>query len=537
MFDLVLRNGLVVDGTGNPWFKADVGIKDGKIGDIGRSLSPESDEVLDVGHHVVAPGFIDMHTHSDFSLLVSPYAESKIRQGVTTEVVGNCGSSAAPLNDFLKEEIRKTSPVLEEAKLQLDWSTVDEYLERLKRNKTAINVVPLVGNGNIRALVLDFDARKPTKRELEEMRGHVRRAMQDGAFGLSSGLIYPPSCYADTEELVELCRAVAEFGGIYTSHIRGEGHNLVDSVREAVRIGEESGVPVEISHHKASGKSNWGKVKQTLEVIEQARSRGVDVTCDVYPYVAGSTGLDALLPAYAWEGGVEALIRRLRNPKTRQKLRHDMEEAESDLTRAANWNSVMISYCKGHRDYEGKRISEISKLRKKDPYDLVFDLLIEEAASVAIVIFTMSERDMRTVLGHSTSMIGSDSAAIAPYGVLGKGKPHPRAYGTFPRVLGEYVRKRKTLTLENAIRKMTSLPARRLGLRDRGIIERGMWADITVFDPETVMDKATYADPHQYPSGIRYVIVNGEVTIENGQHRKALNGRILRLHTTMSQGA
>jgi len=535
MFDLVLKNGLLVDGTGNSWFKANVGVKDGRIDEIGELLSIESKQILDVKCLVVAPGFIDMHTHSDFSLLINPYAESKIMQGVTTEVVGNCGSSAAPLNDFLKEEIRKTTPVLEEAKLKLDWLTMDDYLRRLEKSKSAVNVVPLVGNGNIRALVLGIDARKPTKREFEEMRGNLTEAMQDGAFGLSSGLIYPPSCYADTKELAELCRVVADFGGIYASHIRGEGDNLIDSVKEAIEIGEKSGVPVEISHHKASGESNWGKVKQTLEMIDQARSRGVDVTCDVYPYLAGSTGLDALLPTYAWEGGVEKLVQRLRNPKTRQKLRRDMEEGKSGLLRAEGWNSVMISYCKGHRDYEGKFISEISKLKKTDPYDFVFDLLIEEKASVAIVLFTMCEKDMRTVLRHHTSMIGSDSSATSPYGVLGKGKPHPRAYGTFPRVLGEYARKRKVLTLENAVRKMTSFPARKLKLKDRGLIKERMWADITVFDPRKVVDKATYAEPHQYPVGIKYVIVNGIVAMENGQHTKALNGKVLRFHTTKKQ--
>jgi N-acyl-D-amino-acid deacylase len=287
-------------------------------------------------------------------------------------------------------------------------------------------------------------------------------------------------------------------------------------------------VPVEISHHKASGKSNWGKVKQTLEMIDQARSRGADVTCDVYPYLAGSTGLDALLPPYIWEGGVEKLVQRLKNPETRQKLRHEMEEGKSSLLQAEGWNSVMISYCKGHRDYEGRFISEISKLEKTDSYDFVFDLLIEEKASVAIVLFTMSEKDMRTVLKHHASMIGSDSSATAPYGVLRKGKPHPRAYGTFARVLGEYVRKREILTLENAIRKMTSLPAGKLKLKDRGLIKEGMWADITVFDPRKIADKATYSEPQQYPAGIKYVIVNGTVTMEKGQHIKASNGKVLR---------
>lgn len=528
MFDLVLKNGFVVDGTGNSRFKADVGIKDGRIDKIGTLSSPESNEILDFRRLVVAPGFIDMHTHSDFSLLINPYAESKIMQGVTTDVVGNCGSSAAPLNEFLKDEIRKTAPVLEEAELELDWLTMGDYLRRLEKSRPAVNVVPLVGNGNIRALVLGMDARKPTKREFEEMRSHLTKAMQDGAFGLSSGLIYPPSCYADTSELIELCKVVAKFGGIYTSHIRGEGDSLIDSVKEAIEIGDKSGVPVEISHHKASGKSNWGKVKQTLEMIDQARSRGADVTCDVYPYLAGSTGLDALLPPYIWEGGVEKLVQRLKNPETRQKLRHEMEEGKSSLLQAEGWNSVMISYCKGHRDYEGRFISEISKLEKTDSYDFVFDLLIEEKASVAIVLFTMSEKDMRTVLKHHASMIGSDSSATAPYGVLRKGKPHPRAYGTFARVLGEYVRKREILTLENAIRKMTSLPAGKLKLKDRGLIKEGMWADITVFDPRKIADKATYSEPQQYPAGIKYVIVNGTVTMEKGQHIKASNGKVLR---------
>jgi N-acyl-D-amino-acid deacylase len=529
LFDLVLKNGIVVDGTGNPWFKADIGIKDRHISDIGKLPSSKSKEVLDAKGLVVTPGFIDMHAHSDFSLLINPLAESKVRQGVTTEVIGNCGSSAAPLNDFLKEEIKKTSPVLEEAKLKLDWSSMDEYLKELERNGIALNVVPLVGNGNIRALVMACDSRRPSKSELEKMKGALAETMKEGAFGLSSGLIYPPSCYADTEELIELCKVVAKYGGIYTSHIRGEGETLIDSVREAIRIGEKAGVPVEISHHKASGKSNWGKVKQTLKMIDEARSTGVDVTCDVYPYLAGSTGLDALLPTYAWEGGVEKLVERLKNPGIRNRLRQEMKEGQSSIFRASDWNTIMIAYCKRHREYEGKTIAEIVKQKGIDPFDFVFDLLIEEKASVAIVIFMMCERDMRVVLRHSVSMMGSDSSATAPYGVLGRGKPHPRTYGTFPRVLGEYVRRKKLLTLENAVRKMTSFPAQKLRLRDRGLIREGMWADVTVFNPEKIGDKATYAKPHQYAVGIRYVIVNGNVVIANGKHTRKLPGKALRL--------
>jgi len=523
-----VKNGIVVDGTGNPWFKADVGIRNGRISGIGELSSSESKEVLDAKGLVVAPGFIDMHAHSDFSLLVNPLAESKVRQGVTTEVIGNCGSSAAPLNDFLKEEIRETSPVLEEAKLELDWSSMDEYLKRLERNSIALNVVPLVGNGNVRALVMGYDSRRPSRSELEKMKEVLAETMEEGAVGLSSGLIYPPSCYADTRELIELCK-VAQYGGIYTSHIRGEGETLIDSVREAIEIGKKAGVPVEISHHKTSGKSNWGKVKQSLKIIDEARSIGVDVTCDVYPYLAGSTGLDALLPPHAWEGGIEKLVGRLKNRTTRKRLRREMEEGRSNLFRAGGWGTIMIAYCKRHREYEGKTIAEITEQKKIDPFDFVFDLLIEEKASVAIVLFTMCERDMRTVLRHSVSMIGSDSSSTAPYGVLRKGKPHPRTYGTFPRVLGEYVRRKKLLTLEDAVRKMTSFPAQKLRLKDRGLVKKGMWADVTVFNPEKVVDKATYAKPHQYAVGIKCVIVNGQVVITNGKHTRELPGKALRL--------
>jgi N-acyl-D-amino-acid deacylase len=529
LFDLIVKNGIVVDGTGNPWFKAAVGIRDGRISDIGELSSSESDEVIDANGLVVAPGFIDMHAHSDFSLLINPLAESKVRQGVTTEVIGNCGFSAAPLNDFLKKQFRAILPVLEEARLKLSWSSMDEYLKRLEKNGIALNAISLVGNGNIRALVMGYDSRRPSGSELEEMKKVLAETIEEGAVGLSSGLIYPPSCYADTRELIELCKVVAKYGGIYASHIRGEGETLIDSVREAIEIGEKSGVPVEISHHKASGKPNWGKVKQTLKMIDEARNMGVDVTCDVYPYLAGSTGLDALLPTHAWEGGVEKLIERLKNPRIRKRLRQEMKEGQSNLLTAGEWDSIMIAYCKGHREYEGKTIAEIAEQKRIDPFDLVFDLLIEEKASVMIVIFTMCERDMCTVLKHPATMIGSDSDSTAPYGVLGKGKPHPRTYGTFPRVLREYARRKKLLTLENAIRKMTSFPAQKLRLNDRGLIRKGMWADITVFNPEKIVDKATYLNPHQYPSGIEYVIVNGKLVIADGKHTRELPGTVLRL--------
>jgi len=405
-----------------------------------------------------------------------------------------------------------------------------EYMKRLEKNGIALNAVSLAGNGNIRACVMEYESRRASKSELDEMKHILARSIEEGAFGLSSGLIYPPSCYADTKELIELCKVVAEHGGIYTSHIRGEGDTLISSVKEAIVIGRRSGAPVEISHHKASGRSNWGKVKRTLKMIGDARSKGVDVTCDVYPYVAGSTGLDAFLPVHAWAGGVERLIEKLKNPETRRQLRCEMEQAS--LFKPDGWNTIMIAYCKGHREYEGKTMAQIAEQKKTDPFDLVFDLLIEEKASVQIVIFSMRENDVRTALKHPASMIGSDSSSTAPYGVLAKGKPHPRTYGTFPRVLSEYVRKAKLLTLEEAIRKMTSFPAQKLKLNDRGLIRKGMAADITVFDPEKIADKATYEKPHQYPDGVKYVIVNGKLVVADGKHTHQLPGKALRLQAS-----
>ncbi|MFB0514840.1 MAG: amidohydrolase family protein, partial [Candidatus Bathyarchaeia archaeon] len=321
MFDIIIKNAYVIDGTGSRRFKADIGIERSKIVRIGNLKPEKAAQNIDASRLAMSPGFIDMHSHSDFTLLINPKAESKIRQGITTEVIGNCGGSAAPLNETIKEEIRKTTPILEESGLKLDWSTMKEYLDRLEKQRIAVNVAPLVGHENIRVCAMGFDNRAPTETELEEMKKQLAKAMEEGAFGMSTGLIYPPSCYAKTDELIELSKVVANYGGIYTSHIRGEGDTLFSSVKEAIRIGEKAKVPVEISHHKAGGKANWGKVKETLKMINEARAKSVDVTCDVYPYTAGSFGLAAMLPHWAHEGGSEKLFERLRNPEIREKLR------------------------------------------------------------------------------------------------------------------------------------------------------------------------------------------------------------------------
>lgn len=531
MFDVIICNGRIVDGSGNPWFLGDVGVKDGKILKIGDLRSGDAKRIIDASGCVVSPGFIDMHSHSDFSPLINPYMESKVRQGVTTEVVGNCGFSAAPLDDFLRVDILKTSPLLREAGVELDWSTMGGYMRKVEGTGVSLNLAPLVGHGSVRSLVLQFEKRKPTEGELEEMKDVLAQVMEEGAFGMSTGLIYPPGCYADTEEIVELCRVVARFGGLYSSHIRGEEIQLLRSVGEAIEIGEKAGVPVEISHHKAAGRRNWGKVKESLRMIGEARCRGIDVTCDVYPYTAGSFSLDSLLPPHAHEGGVEKLFERLRTPEFRGKLRGEMMKGVGgwhSMLEVIGWENIMIAYCKGHPGYEGKTVSEIAEEKSLDPFDFVFDLIIEEKASVSVVLFSMSEDDVRTVLKSAFSMVGSDSSARTTYGILSSGKPHPRAYGTFPRVLGKYVREEKILTLQEAVRKMTSFPAQKLRLKDRGLIKKGMWADINIFNPDKIIDKATFTDPHQYPEGIEYVMVNGKIVIEKSEHTKKMAGKVLR---------
>lgn len=528
-YDLAILNGRIVDGAGNPWYRADIGVAAGRIVSIGR-LEGSSKKKMDAEGLVVAPGFIDMHSHSDMQLLVNPLAESKIRQGVTTEVIGNCGSSPAPLNKYTREEAKKESGELGK-KIDWDWLGFDEFLRKMQRNGVALNVAPLVGNVPIRTYVMGFEARKPKASELAKMKMLLVRCMEEGAFGLSTGLIYSPSCYAKTPEIIELCKVVARYSGIYASHIRGEGDPLISSVREAITIGREAKVPVEIAHHKAAGKRNWGKIKKTLAMIQEAREHGIDVTCDVYPYTAGATGLAAGIPSWAHEGGTDRMIERLKDPKTRSRIKREIERGIpgwENLIGTAGPENVMITSSEKHRNYQGKRISELAKAARKNSLDFIFDLLVEERSRVGIVLFMIDENDMRKVISSPFSMIGSDAGAQAPYGVLGKAKPHPRSYGTFVRVLGKYVREEGLLTLPEAVRKMTSLPARKVGLWNRGLVRVGNWADLAIFDEDTVGDQATYTDPHQYPTGIECVIVNGKVVVEGKRHTKLLPGKVLR---------
>jgi N-acyl-D-amino-acid deacylase len=527
VLDVAIRNGYLVDGSGSPWFKADIGIKTGKVVKVGDLSSDDSRGTIDAEESVVCPGFVDMHSHSDFTLLINPKAESKIRQGVTTEVNGNCGDSPAPIKGISTYDKEFAA----ECKLDLDWSTTGEYLGQLEKQGLAVNVVQLVGHGTVRTAVIGYQNRLPTGEELDEMKELVTQAMEDGAFGLSSGLFYPPGCYADTRELIELCKTVANYGGIYASHTRGEGDPLIEAVAEALEIGEKANIPVEISHHKACGVQNWGKVKETLRMMEEARSRGIEVTCDVYPYVACGTDIESMIPSWAHEGGFDNLCKRLKNVKIRKRLRREMLEGIPGWERTlkqSGWGRIKVIDWKKHKEFEGKTLAEIAELMNVDPFALVFDLAVEKE-DLELVDLAMDEEDVCTVMRHPLSMIGSDGEAIAPYGVLGQRKTHPRSYGTYPRMLRKYVKERKVVTVENAIRKMTSLPAQKLGLRDRGMLREGMWADVVVFNPKTVMDKATYEDPNRYPEGIEYVLVNGRIVVDEGEHTGALSGKVLRI--------
>lgn len=529
-FDLVIRDGIVVDGTGSPWFKNDIGVKEGKIARIGK-IKEKGEIEIDATGRVVSPGFIDLHNHSDITILAYPDAESYIMQGVTTAVVGNCGLSMAPVNpdnvDLLKMYL---SPFLAKGfDYGWDWRTLGEFYEKVEKEGTAMNLVPLVGQGTVRLAVKGFEPGEASKEELEEMKRLVAQSMEEGAFGMSTGLIYPPGSYAKTEEIIELAKVVAEYGGIYTTHMRNESKHLIEAVEEAIRIGERAGIPVEISHHKASGKPNWGKIYATLRLMERARKRGVEVHCDVYPYTAGSTTITALLPNWALEGGVHKMIERLRDKEIRERIRKEIEddimEGENFL-KAAGWDGILISQCRV-KEYEGKTLEEILRERGTfdNPYEGLFDWLIEIKGDAAMVLFLMDEEDVKHVLSNPLSSVISDSWVTAPYA---GGKPHPRAYGTFPRVLGKYVREEKLLSLEEAIRKMTSQPAGKVRLKGRGLIKEGFWADLVIFDPETIVDKATYQDPHQYPEGIDYVIVNGQITVDHNKLTGKRAGEVIK---------
>lgn len=513
MFDLIIQNGKIVDGSGNAWFYGDVAVKDEKIVELGRLSSKEAKRIIDAQGLVVAPGFIDSHSHSDQALLTNGKAQSKIYQGVTTEVIGQCGNSAAP-------RIANAAEAQQDEQLPA-WQSMAEYLSVLESQGVAVNVIPLFGHGNIRNSVMGMADRQATAEELAAMCKLAADMMQQGAFGFSSGLIYPPGSYADTAELVAISKSVVAHGGIYATHMRNENEALLQSVGEAIAIGEQSGIPVHISHHKVCGEANWGEVQASLALIDAKRTQGIDITLDQYPYIATSTGLKVIIPQWAHADGVEAMRARVLDPEIGPRIREEI------LANERRWDWVLVASCskEENKRFEGKNMEEIAAMTGKSPLASALELLLAEDFNVGMVRFAMCEEDVERVMRHPHVMIGSDASALA---ITAGGKPHPRAYGTFPRVLGRYVRERQVLTLEDAIRKMTSLAAARFQLWDRGLLRPGCYADITIFDQETIGDQATFVDPHRYASGIHYVLVNGQLALDKGEQTEELAGKALR---------
>ncbi len=532
MYDLIIRNIKIYDGSGGEPFVSDAGIKGDRIAKVG-SISHEprtTNHELRGEGLCLSPGFVDIHSHSDYYLLIDPLAQSKVRQGVTTEVGGNCGYSASPIFGAPLEERRK--PYKEQFGLDLTWTDFKSYAKRLEKDGISLNYCQLAGHNTIRASVMGVVDREPSPQEIKMMKKIIEESLNDGAVGMSVGFAYTPSCFAKKEELANLCKVVAKSNGIFTTHIRNEGRSLLESIEEVIAIAKASGVRLQISHLKTSGKENWWKLEKMFEVIESAINEGVDIACDRYPYIAGNTGLQSVLPDWVFDGGKEKAIERLKNSKIRDDIRIELLKRY----KPDDWNEVMISQVvtDNNKYVEGKRIKEAwgkgreARGKKADLLDFIFDLLIEENMEVDAIFFSMNENNMKKILKKDYVMFGSDSGARSDKGALGAGLPHPRTFGTFPRVLGKYCRDEKLFDLPTAIYKMTSLPCKRLGINDRGLIKEGYFADIVIFNPDTISDTATYEASKSYPIGIEYVIINGIITVKNGEHTGVKAGKVLR---------
>ena len=528
-YDIVIRDGRIVDGTGSPWYAGDVAIRGGRIAAIGHLADAPARRIVNARGMVVAPGFIDMLGQSELTILVNPHLPSKIFQGITTEITGE-GGSIAPLTDAVTQADRVT---YQHYGVEPTWRTFREYFARLRKQGMGINLASYVGATQVRRVVLGDGNRAPTAAELERMKALVRDAMRDGAVGLSTSLQYAPAPYATTEELIALAGEAAKFGGIYASHIRNEGDSILTALDEAFRIGREAGIPVEIWHLKAAGKANWGRMPEIVAHIEQARRSGVDVAADTYAYPAWFNSFSAVIPPWAHDGGDKKLVERLKDPAARARIRRELETPSSEWNNewqeVAGPESILVGAVQNPKlvPLQGKNIAEIAKLWNKDPIDTVFDLLIEDEAFTGVAMVGMSEPDVALALQQPWVSICNDSQGTAPDGLLGKEHPHPRAYGTFPRILRKYVREEKKLTLEDAIRKFAALPAQRMRFADRGVLKAGMWADVVIFDPETIHDVATFENPNQLSEGMRFVLVNGVPVIDEGKMTNALPGKVL----------
>jgi dihydroorotase/N-acyl-D-amino-acid deacylase len=530
-YDLIIRNGHVIDGTGSPWYAADVAVKDGHIAAIGRLDGAKAAQVIDAHGLVVAPGFIDMLGQSELTLLVDPRVPSKIFQGITTEITGE-GESVAPLDDAM---IKENQPGYDHYQIKPDWRTLAEYFARLEKQGMGINMGTYIGATSVREMVIGYGDRAPTPDELKKMQALVEQGMQQGALGLSTALQYPPAPYAKTDELIALAQVASRYGGIYATHMRSEGNAEMAALDETFRIGREARIPIEIFHLKTSGKPNWGQMDKVIARIERARADGVDVAADTYAYTAWANGMAAFIPTWAKDGGTEKFLQRLQDPATRARIRQDM------LTPSDTWDNEWLAIT-GPQDiliaavnnkdllhYQGKRVSEVAAEWHEDPMDTLYDFLLKDRGTTSVAVFGMDEADVELALQQPWVSVDNDySGASLDNKILASEHPHPRAFGTFPRILAKFVREQKLLSLPDAIRKFTSLPAQREHLTDRGVVKQGMWADLVVFDPAVIHDVATYEDPNRYSVGMQYVLVNGVPVVEEGKLTGKLPGKVLR---------
>lgn len=529
-FDVIIRNGHIIDGTGSPWYSGDIGIRDGKIAAIGLLSATPAKKTIDAHGMVVAPGFIDMLGQSELTILVNPHLPSKIFQGITTEFTGE-GSSAAPLNDAIVQADKISYDHLQ---ITPDWRTLQQYFARLEKQGMGINLGTYVGATQVRRMVLGDDNRAPSAAELEQMKSLVRDAMHQGAVGLSTSLQYAPAPYATTEELIALAAEAGKLGGVYATHMRSEGSAITAAIDEAIRIGREGKIPVEIWHIKAAGKPQWGQMPQIVAQIEKARASGVDISANTYAYPAWFNSFSAFIPPWAHDGGDAKLVERLKDPALRARIRKEMETPsttwDNEWQEIAGPEAILVCVVQNPKlvPLQGKTIAEIAKLWNKDAIDTIFDLLIQDNAFTEVAVFGMSEPDVTLALQQPWVSVDNDSQGTAPDGLLGQEHPHPRAYGTFPRILRKYVREEKKLRLEEAIRKFSALPAQRMHLADRGVLKAGMWADVVVFDPQTITDRATFENPNQLSEGMQFVLINGMPVIEDGKATNALPGKVLR---------
>ena len=533
-FDTLIINGTIIDGSGEPKYKSNLGIFDGKITEIGQLKEAKAKNIINARNLIISPGFIDMHTHSDISLVNDKYGESKAYQGVTTEVTGNCSYSPFPTGkkgpNNLKKGLWETGALADDPNTNWTWNTLEDWANTIEKNGISINIAPQLGYAALQVATGATEERPATKTEMTEMKYLASQAIEQGAFSISTGLSVPPSAYASTEEVIEICKAISHYDGVfYVTHARVGPGKHISMIEEAVKIGQKADIPVQFSHLAITDWRYYGHGPNMLKIFDEADKSGLDITYDMYPYTAAGAGLDQMIPLWAQSGGIDEFLDRLKDTNQRSKIREEVKEGIGGL--APKWETVILSSSNNHKNKEliGMSIIEIAQKRKIDPAETALQLVEEEIGAVPVTVHNRLESDIRCFMDHPLAMFGSDGNAVSPNGFYKSGRPHPRFYGTYPRVLGRYVREKPSvLTLEGAIYKMTGFPAKRLCMKNRGLIRKGYIADLTIFDPKTVIDNATFDDPHQYPSGIPYVFVSGKPVIENGVHSNKTPGRVLR---------